>query len=152
MALLLVLFLVVGLTAGLVLGLIDNRSSSELFEAGEEAFRQAEYEKAIELYEKGLEKKPDYSAGYNLLGMAYRFTFNKTGSAAARQKEIMAFRKAIELDPDNFVAYVNLGTTLFYHGSAKEGAVYLKKALELYPGHPDRAAIEEMIRQAEPGP
>ncbi|MBU4176075.1 MAG: tetratricopeptide repeat protein [Actinobacteria bacterium] len=127
----------------------ESETAGDLFKKGEQAFAEGEYEKAIDCYQAGLEKEPSSSAGYNLLGMAYRFLYHGTGSSRYRQEEIEAFEKAIELDPNNMMPLVNLGFTLYYQGDKGEAALYLEKALEVYPDHPDRVGIEEMIREAD---
>lgn len=141
--------LATGLTLGLYFGLRNTESAGKLFVKGEEAFAAGDYDEAIRLYSAGLDKEPGSSPGYNLLGMACRFKYNQTADARYRQKEIRAFEKSIELDPGNYMPLVNLGATLFYQDQKDEAAPYFRKALELYPGNPERAAIEEMIKQAE---
>ncbi len=141
------LLVVIGLVL-LLFTLRESETAGDLFKKGEQAFAEGEYEKAIDRYQTGLEKEPSSSTGWNLLGMAYRFLYNQTGSTEYRREEVEAFTKAIELDPNNPVPLVNLGATLFYQGDKKEAAVYLERALEAYPDHPDRVGIEEMIRQA----
>ena len=140
--------LVVTLALGLFLS-NRSRSARELFEEGQRAFNKGNYQDAVNLYSEGLKKMPESSEGYNLLGMAYRFQANQTDDAGLREKEVAAFREAVRLAPEDPTPYVNLGATLFYMGKTAEAATYLKKALELYPDHPDRADIERMIRQAE---
>ena len=126
-----------------------QETAAELFSKGQQAFSEGRYDDAAGLYREGLEKQPDSSAGYNLLGMAYRFQNHQAGGVSHREKEEAAFRKAVELDPGNATAHVNLGATLFYAGRKEEAARYLKKALEVYPNHPDRVSIEDLIKQSE---
>jgi len=66
-----------------------------------------------------------------------------------RQKEIEAFKKAIELDPNFYLPYINLGTTYYGMGNRREAALYFKKGLETFPEHPSRELIEKMIREGE---
>lgn len=151
MAIILVLALAFGLAAGLFL-IPRNRTAEYYFESGEKAFEKGEYSEAVKLYKQGIKLAPDSSVGYNLLGMAYRYGYDQLGSRSLKQEEEDAFRKSVELAPTNAVALVNLGATLFYEGRKSEAVVYLRRALEAQPDHPDRAAIEEMIRQAEQSP
>lgn len=141
--------LAAGLTLGLYFGLGSTESAAELIERGEKAFAAGDYDQAIKLYNDAVEKEPGSSAGYNLLGMAYRFKYNETGDTEYKREETAAFKKSIELGPYNFVPYINLGATLFYQNEKQEAAQYLRKALELYPDNPERATIEEMIKQTE---
>ncbi len=148
-SIILVVCLAGGLSAGLYLRLRNTTTTEEYFEEGADAFQSGEYDEAIRLYEAGLEKEPDSSVGYNLLGMAYRFKYNEVGSPEYRRKEIEAFSKSLQCDPDYIPALVNLGMTLYQEGQKKEAATYLKKALEIYPQHPDRTELENIIREAE---
>jgi tetratricopeptide (TPR) repeat protein len=147
-ALVVVVLVAAGTAIGLFFALGEKESAAELFDRGAEAFEQGRYDDAVDLYKEALEKEPESSVGYNLLGMGYRFLYLQTRNTGYREKEIEAFRKAIELDPRNYAALVNLGVTLYDQGDRTEAAQYLQKALEVYPQHPDRAQIEEMIRQA----
>ena len=133
---------------GLYLAFRDRESASSLFDRGARAFEEGRYDEAIDLYKKALEKEPESSIGYNLLGMGYRFLYLQARNTGYREKEVEAFRRAIELDPRNVAALVNLGATLYDQGDRAEAAAFLQKALDVYPDHPDRAQIEEMIRQA----
>ena len=151
-ALFLAFLLAAGVGLGFFYGFWSGESAASLLEKGESAFESGDYEAAIEYYSKALEKDPESSEGYNLLGMAYRFQFNKTGDAGYVDKEIAAFRKSIALDPQNFAPLVNLGATLYYRGDKEQAAAYLQKALELNPDHPERAQIEELIRGAQEQP
>lgn len=149
LAVIILLLVAAGVSIGLYFTFRETGSAGDLFKKGELAFAKGEYEKAIDYYRAGLEKEPSSSAGYNLLGMAYRFLYHETGSTKYRQEEINAFENSVELDPDNMMPLVNLGFTLYYQGNKSEAAVYLKKALEVYPDHPDRVEIEKMIREAD---
>lgn len=154
---LIVIFLVVMLASGLGLGLYyglpGGKSVTELLQEGETAFSEGRYEDAVELYEKAVKEEPGSADAYNHLGMAYHFLYNKTGGANNQEEEIKAFRKAVELDPNNFESLLNLGQALFYEGDKKEAATYLRKAVELVPNpnDPYKATLEDMIRQAESG-
>jgi tetratricopeptide (TPR) repeat protein len=143
------LILAAGAGFGIYLLMRDTRSASELFREGEKAFKSGNYDRAIELYRKGISKEPGSSVGYNLLGMAYRFKYNEIGDRKFKNEEIRAFEKAILLDPRNHTALINLGVTLFYEGQKKKAAYYLKESLKVYPENPERLAIEDMIRQCE---
>ena len=138
---LIVIFLVVMLASGLGLGLYyglpGSKSATELLEEGETAFSEGRYEDAVELYKKAVKEEPGSVDAYNRLGMAYQFLYNKTGEASNKEEELKAFRKAVELDPNNYKSLINLSLALFYEGNKKEAATYLKKAVELYPNPND---------------
>jgi tetratricopeptide (TPR) repeat protein len=151
-AIFLAFLLAAGVGLGFFYGFWSGDSATSLLEKGESAFESGDYEAAIDYYSEAVKKDPESSEGYNLLGMAYRFQFNKTGDADYVEREIAAFRKSIELDPRNYAPLVNLGATLYYRGETEEAAAYLQKALEINPDHPERAQIEEMIKGAQEQP
>jgi Flp pilus assembly protein TadD len=150
---LIVIFLVAllasGLGLGLYFGLPGGKSAAALLQEGEQAFNEGKYQDALELSKKAIKEEPNNPDAYNLLGMAY----NKTGGAGNKEQVVKAFRKAVELDPGNYLFLANLGLALFYEGNKKEAAVYLKKADELdpNPNDPNKATLEDLIRQAESG-
>jgi tetratricopeptide (TPR) repeat protein len=115
-------------------------------------FQQQKYDEAIASYEKAIKAEPRAAAAYNMIGMAYRFKFNKLGVPEFRQKEMAAFQKAVEIDPKNWVAMINLATDHYADGEKDKAAALFKKALELNPNHPEKAEIEKMIAAGEPKP
>jgi tetratricopeptide (TPR) repeat protein len=127
----------------------EKGSADQLFTEGAKYIEQGQYDKAIELYQRGIKVEPKSAMGYNLLGMAYRFKFNQTGEQMWRDKEIESFEKAIELAPDFAVALINLGATYYYSGEKQKAAPYFKHALEVYPQHPEAEEIKQMIAEIE---
>lgn len=121
----------------------DN--AEKYMQAGFADFQQQKYDEAIANYEKALKLQPRAAAAYNMIGMAYRFKFNQLGVPEFRQKEMAAFQKAIEIDPKNWVALVNLGSDYYADGQKAKAAPLFKKALELNPNHPEKPALEKMI-------
>jgi tetratricopeptide (TPR) repeat protein len=115
-------------------------------------FQQQKYDQAIASYEKAIQAEPRAAAAYNMLGMAYRFKYNQLGVPELRQKEMAAFQKAIEIDPKNWVAMINLAATYYADGQKGKAAPLFKKALELKPDHPEKAEIEKMIAAGESKP
>jgi len=115
-------------------------------------FQQQKYDEAIASYEKAIKAEPRAAAAYNMIGMAYRFKFNQLGVPEFRQKEMAAFQKAMEIDPKNWVAMINLATDHYVDGEKGKAAALFKKALELNPNHPEKAEIEKMIAAGEPKP
>jgi len=112
-------------------------------------FQQQKYDEAIASYEKAIRLNPKATAPYNMIGMAYRFKYNQTGVPEFRQKEMASFQKAIEVDPKNWVAMINLATDYFYEGQKAKAAALYEKALELNPNHPQKAALQKLIREGE---
>jgi superkiller protein 3 len=116
---------------------------------GMKKFEKGDYEGAIESYMKALELEPESAVTYNMLGMAYRYRYNKTRARKYFDKQVEAFKKAISLDPRYSVAMINLAST-YYHNSQKDVAMPLfKSALKLNPDHPEKDAIEKMIEDFE---
>jgi tetratricopeptide (TPR) repeat protein len=107
--------------------------------------QQQKYDEAIACYEKAIKAEPRAAAAYNMMGMAYRFKFNQLGGPEFRQKEMAAFQKAMEIDPKNWVAMINLATDYYADGEKGKAAVLYKKALELKPDHPEKADIQKRI-------
>lgn len=143
-----VVFAMVGIGLGVFLGGQSPKNAGELFEEGQKAVSEGRYADAIELYTEGLALQPDAAEGYNLLGIAYRNEFARTGDAEFQTREIEALRKALELVPDYSEALLNLGQTLVNAGEKQEGAAYLQKFLEIEPDFKDRAAVEQIIQQS----
>ncbi len=127
----------------------DKKGATAYFEQGASLVKRGKYDEAIEKYEKGLQKEPRSAVGYNYLAIAYRNKYAQLRSLKWRQKEIEAFKKAIELDPNFYLPYINLGKTYYDMGNRKEATVYFKKGLEIFPDHPSREVIETMIREGE---
>jgi tetratricopeptide (TPR) repeat protein len=69
-----------------------------------------------------------------------------------KNQEIAAFKKALEIDPNYWVALINLGATYYYLGEKAKAAPLFKKALSLNPNHPEKAELEKMIQEDEKKP
>ncbi len=130
-------------------GLQNKKGATSYFDEGAALTQKGKCDEGIEKYKNGLQKEPRSAVGYNYLGMAYRCKYSQLRSLEWRQREIEAFKKAIELDPNFYLPYINLGTTYYDMGNRKEAALYFRKALEIFPEHPSRELIEGMIREGE---
>jgi tetratricopeptide (TPR) repeat protein len=139
----------IAISLGACASLQDKKSATSYFEEGASLVQRGKYDEAIERYKKGLRTEPRSSVGYNYLGIAYRYKYEQLRSLKWRQKEIEAFKKAIELDLNFYLPYINLGTTYYGMGNRREAALYFKKGLEIFPEHPSRELIEKMIREGE---
>ena len=126
-------------------------SPDQYLNEGVAHFEKQEYDQAIDCYKKAIELAPNSAAAYNLLGMAYRQEVPQQ-VRGLKAKEIAAFQKAIELDPNYWVALINLGATYYYQGEKAKAAPLFKKALALKPDHPEKAQIEKMIAEGEGKP
>jgi len=127
-------------------------SADKYMQEGFVNIQQQKYDEAIAAYEKAIKAEPRAAAAYNMMGMAYRFKFNKLGVPEFRQKEMAAFQKAIEIDPKNWVAMINLATDYYADGEKGKAAVLYKKALELKPDHPEKADIQKRIAEGDGKP
>jgi len=117
------------------------------FDRGAARFHDGDYDGAIEAYAQGLQLEPGSAMGHNLLGMAYRMKFNGTGATEWKEKEIAAFREAVEADSTYWPAYINLGASLYYMGRQEEAAPFFSRALVLHPDNPEREQLEAFIRE-----
>jgi tetratricopeptide (TPR) repeat protein len=129
-----------------------GENAEKYMQAGFINFQQQKYDEAISNYEKAIKLQPRAAAAYNMIGMAYRFKYNKLGVPEFREKEIAAFQKAVEIDPKNWVALINLATDYYAAGQKAKAAPLFKKALELHPDHPEKLALQRMIEEGESHP
>ncbi len=127
-------------------------SADKYMHAGFVDFQHQRYDEAIANYEKAIKLQPRAAAAYNMLGMAYRFKYNKLGVPEFREKEMAAFQKAVEIDPNNWVALINLATDYYAGGQKAKAAPLFKKALELNPNHPEKLALQKMIEEGASRP
>jgi tetratricopeptide (TPR) repeat protein len=129
-----------------------KESPEKYMQAGFIHFQKQEYDQAIANFQKAVELEPKAAAGYNMLGMAYRFKANQLGVPGLREKEIAAFQKALEADPKYWVAMINLGSTYYHQGEKAKATPLFKKALALNPQHPEKQQLEKMIAEGEAKP
>ena len=121
----------------------------KLLVQGAEQMGNKQYDQAIATFKKALKEEPRSAVIYNLLGMSYRFKYNQVRNQELKQQEIAAFKKAIDIDPNYWVALINLGTTFYYQGDKAKAAPLFKKALSINPNHPEKAQLEKMIKEGE---
>jgi serine/threonine-protein kinase len=82
-----------------------------------------QYEKAIDPLKKSIAIRPSYP-GYVNLGVAYA-GLNRPAEAAR------AYEEATKLEPQQYITWGDLGTTLYYSGKKDEAAAPTRKAVEL---------------------
>jgi tetratricopeptide (TPR) repeat protein len=144
-------FLITTIFLAAILG-CGGDSADKYMQEGFVNIQQQKYDEAIAAYEKAIKAEPRAAAAYNMMGMAYRFKFNKLGVPEFRQKEMAAFQKAIEIDPKNWVAMINLATDYYADGEKGKAAALYKQALELKPDHPEKADIQKRIAEGAAKP
>ena len=123
--------------------------AQKLVEEGVGQMQKKHYDQAIATFQKALQEEPQSATTYNLLGMAYRFKYNQVRNQDLKNKEIAAFKKAVKIDPNYWVALINLGATYYYMGEKDKAAPLFKKALSINPNHPEKAQLEKMIQEGE---
>jgi protein O-GlcNAc transferase len=144
-------FILITMLLAAILG-CGGDSADKYMQEGFVNFQQQKYDEAIACYKKAIKLEPRASAAYNMMGMAYRFKYNRLGVPELRQKEMAAFQKAIEIDPKNWVAMINLATDYYADGQKDKAAALFKKALALNPNHPEKAEIQKRIAEGEAKP
>ena len=96
------------------------------FNLGTFAFGQQDFPQAIEHLKRGPELAPNYSPAYNLLGYAYR----QAGDHANAEQ---AFKKYIELIPNDPNPYDSYAELLLKMGKFDESVIQYRKALTIDP-------------------
>ena len=91
-------------------------------------FRFGRFSKAIELYKRAIQLKPDYAEAYNNMGVAYK---ESNDFSAA----IESYKKAFSIHPGLVEAYNNLGLAFNKQGEYQKSIETYKKALELKPDY-----------------
>ena len=125
------LLLAVAWLSILACGLTEEKSpdpgkeAQKWIDQGMKQLQKQEFDLALSSFNKAIELEPKSAAIYNLLGLAYRFKYNRMRSQELREKEVAAFAKAAPL---------------------------FKKALTLNPYHPEKTQLEKMIAEGEGKP
>ncbi len=117
-----------------------NRGDAYLV-AGSALFRLNQFEAARQDLESALRLDPKLPGLYTLLGLAR----DKTGDAQAAEP---AFRKALQLNPDDFQANLTLGAILYKRRALGEARRLLDRALRLSPNDPTARYESGMLKIA----
>jgi tetratricopeptide (TPR) repeat protein len=83
-----------------------------------------EFEKAIEMHKKAIEKNPDFYKAWVNLGIVYRLT----GDFDQAEQ---CYLKAMDLEPEYAELYVSLGALYIFQGKYQEAVKYLERSVEL---------------------
>jgi tetratricopeptide (TPR) repeat protein len=144
----------IGLAAILLLAVLACREENpdKFLKEGFISFQQQDYDGAIKNYEKAIALGTKSGNAYNMLGLAYRYKYQQTKDPQMGDSELIFFQKAVEVDPKNWAAMVNLGTSYYARGDKATAAVWFKRALAEHPNHPDKAQFEKMIAEGPPPP
>ncbi len=129
-----------------------GKKAQLLVKEGSRHLEKQEYDLAIDSFQKALALEAKSAVTYNLLGMAYRFKYNQTRNPDWRGKEVAAFQKALDIDPDYWVALINLGSTFYYQGEKTKAAPLFVRALMVNPNHPEKTQLQKMIAEGRQQP
>jgi tetratricopeptide (TPR) repeat protein len=113
-----------------------NKALNDAFNAGKTALDAKQYDVAIENLEKAKTLSPDQNVIWGNLGDAYGGAAKtKTGAdqQAMLDKGIEAYKKAIELKPDDAAYHNNYALLLAQEKKSDEALVELSKAAQLDP-------------------
>jgi serine/threonine-protein kinase len=111
---------------------------------GNVLLEQKELDQVVAAYRKAIELKPDYAFAICDLGAVLCDFFNKPQEAEAN------FRKAIELNPQDWQTHFNLGAALFKQARFREAQISFQKGSKLLPDKdPRRASFEQRIKLCE---
>ena len=129
------------------------------FAEGEKYFNANEYEKAIDAYRQAAKLNPDFAAAHFQLGVAYALVealekeqatptpetdasppkkkkkeeTKQTNSEKSFENAVTAYKKIIKKEPENALAYFNMGRSYNKIGDDKEAREALEKAAKLEP-------------------
>lgn len=116
-----------------------NRTSSmtttELLNQATDAAQGGNWKKTLKFAKVAVEREPSNTPAFILLAMAYENT-------AQSEQAIEAARKAVKLEPDNFMAQYTLGRLYAVDQNKLQDAVEpLLRALKLRPNDPDTLVL-----------
>jgi tetratricopeptide (TPR) repeat protein len=106
---------------------------------GEDKKAIFDFKKALDLDYKRFGMNRDYEEIYNKMMSeegdtdVYNFLGLKFAQLGGMQESILLFKKAIEIDPTNIEAYINLSAAYGNSGRYKEAIAIAKRAVELNP-------------------
>lgn len=118
-----------------------NKALNDAFNAGKDALTAKNYAAAEEAFQKGVDMDPNQNVIWANLADAYvGDAATKTGAdqTAALDKASEAYKKAIELKPDNPAYHNNYALTLAKEKKFDEAQVELNKAAQLDPAQAGR--------------
>lgn len=105
--------------------LASDPTNSDAYRGLAEAYEfSGDLDLAESTYKRAIQLKPDYWAGYNILG-AFYFRNNKYEEAKEQ------FRRVIDLTPDNHRGYMNLGSMYYFTDMLNEAREMYEKSLEI---------------------
>ena len=99
-----------------------------VYQLGMVAFRAGNHQRAIDLFRKAVEIKPDLAPFHAGLAMAYR-------ASGELDNAVDAYRKSLQLDPTQAVTYHNFGNALLDRGDVDQSVEAFREAIALRPNY-----------------
>ncbi len=121
---------------------IYSQSTQELYKQGNNAFRQQDYTKAIELYNQAIINDKNFAPAYHNLGSVYYLL-------GEYDQAIQYFNNAIILNPKEAEAYNSRGALFVGQRKIKEAEKDLKIAMQLNPQSPKSYQLLGLICLAQ---
>jgi tetratricopeptide (TPR) repeat protein len=105
---------------------ISQKKAESLKQAGNEQLKNSQNKKAIQLYKRSIELKPDYADAYFNLAKAYNNDGNK-------KYAILTYEELLKFSPNDIESLTNLGECFRETGNPIEARKYYRKALNIDP-------------------
>ena len=105
-------------------------------------YNMANYEKAIEMYQRSLKLKPTYSTTYFNLAYAYE-------AVQKWDEAIDAYLKAIQYLPNDPAAYYRLGKLYLKLNRKTEASQVLEEFLEIAPEGPYKEEVKRILKKIQ---
>jgi Flp pilus assembly protein TadD len=132
----------------------SSASNNKNFDRGQQAFRNGDWQEAVDYFKKAVADDAKNAEAYNLMGYSYR----RMGDA---DPAFNAYAKALDLDPKHRGAHEYLGETYLLVGDAEKAnaqldvlkdlcgkqckeTVKLRKAIERYNASADKQALMDL--------
>ena len=113
----------------------SSMTTTELLDQATDAARSGNWKKTLKFAKVAVEREPANTPAFILLAMAYENT-------GKNEQAIEAARKAVKLEPDNFMAQYTLGRLYAIDQNKLQDAVEpLLRALKLRPGDADTLVL-----------
>lgn len=109
-------------------------NTQALYNRGLVRLMEGQYEGAVEDMLQMTAAAPDNASVYHWLGLAYASMEEYTEAEAA-------LRRALELDPQDTEARINLGVTAYKQGRQEEAEAAFCEVLKISPGHENAARM-----------
>ena len=108
----------------------------KLLEKAKNLVKNEEFEKAIKIFEDLYQEKPNIDIKNNLINAMFAYGgFLNDEYVLEYQKSISIFKRIIELDPENYKAYYNLGIAHFNLNQFDEALNSYENAISIKPDY-----------------